>query len=152
MKNLISLMFLSFTILVAQNTNELPAKIDPSAQAQADKQMKVQNKNVIKYVIEAYSKKLPQKVDEYTSFVKIASDNLTLIYTFEINTGSKSDKAVIKDDYKRMSKMVRYGICKSSKRFLESDIDITYIYQSKTTKNELFKFDVTLNDCKNIKI
>lgn len=126
--------------------------VDPSAQAKADKQMKLQNKNVIKAVVDEYSKKLPQKVDEYTTFVGISSKNLTLIYTFEINTGAKSDATVIKEDKKRMTEMVSYGICKSSKRFLESDINLSYIYTSKATKHELFKIDVTLEDCKNLKL
>ena len=125
-------------------------KVDPSAQAKADKQMKLQNKNVIKFVIEEYKRKLPQKVDNYTQFVDISSKDLTLIYTFEINTGAKSDETVIKEDKKRMGEMVKLGICKSSQRFLDSDINLSYVYNSQATKKELFKFNVTKKDCSNI--
>lgn len=126
-----------------------PLKVDPLAQAKADKQMKIQNKNVIKFVIEEYKRKLPQKVDEYTSFVDISSKDLTLIYTFEINTGAKSDESVIKEDKERMGKMVHYGICQSAKRFLQSDIDISYVYMSAVSKKELFRFYVNKKDCTN---
>ena len=70
-----------------------------------------------------------------------------MIYTFEINTGAKSDEAIIKEGKERMAKRIRRGICQSSKRFLDSHIDISYIYKSAATKKELFRFDVTKSDC-----
>ncbi len=111
------------------------------------KEMLKQNKTVIKMAVKAMKDKLPQKVDKYTQFTAIRSKDLTLIYTFEINTGAKSDEAVIKEDKKRMGKHVKKGICQSSKRFLDSHIDISYIYVSAKTKKELFRFDVTKNNC-----
>ncbi len=144
MKKILStLLILSTTTLFAQES----LKVDPSAQAKADKQMKLQNRNVIKHVIDEYSNKLPQKVDEYTSFVNIKSEDLTLVYVFEINSGVKTDETIIKEDRDRMSKVVTYGICNSSKRFLESDINIAYVYNSAATKKQLFRFDVTKTDC-----
>jgi len=128
--------------------NPLPQTVEPSVKSKAEQQLKVQNKHIVKLVVEEIGKKLPQKVDKYTKFVKIESEGLKLLYTYEINTGSKSDEAVRTEDKKRMEKFVVKGICQTSKRFLESNIDITYIYDSAISKEELFRFDVTLKDCK----
>ena len=111
------------------------------------KEMKSQNKEIIKLVVEEISKSLPQDVDKYTKFVNIGSEDLTLIYTFEINTGAKSDESVKKEDHSRMKEAVTIGICNSSKRFLDAQIDISYIYTSAKTKSQLFKFDVTQSTC-----
>lgn len=144
MKNILySLLLIASTSVFATDN----ITVDPAAQANADKQLKLQNKNVIKHVVEELSSKLPQVVDQYTTFTKISSDDLRLIYTFEINTGAKSDEAVRKEDSSRMAGYIKEGICTSSKRFLESDIAITYAYQSTTTKNELFSFTVVAKDC-----
>lgn len=144
MKNiLLSVLLLTSVSVFAQE----PLKVDPSAQAKADKQMKIQNKNVIKHVVAELSSKLPQTVDKYTTFTNITSDDLTLIYTFEINTGAKSDEAVIKEDKPRMAPYIKKGICQSSRRFLQSDINIKYIYVSAASKKELFSFLVEAKDC-----
>ena len=111
-------------------------------------EMLKQNKQVIKAAVAAISKKLPQKVDKYTQFTAISSKGLTLFYTFEINTGAKSDEAVRSEDRRRMSKYVTQGICQSSKYFLDSNINISYIYISAKTKAKLFQFNVTKSDCK----
>jgi hypothetical protein len=116
--------------------------------ADLSKEMLKQNRKIVKIAVEAISKKLPQKVDNYTKFTAISSKGLTLIYTFEINTGAKSDEAVKREDKGRMEKHVRQGICQSSKRFLDSDINISYIYKSAKTKAKLFEFNVTKSDCK----
>ncbi len=126
---------------------EIPSA-DPAVQAKANQQMKLQNKNVIKHVIAEISSKLPQTVDKYTTFTNISSKDLTLIYTYEINTGAKSDEAVKKEDGPRMEPYVKKGICQSSKRFLESDIDIQYAYKSAASKKELFAFKMSKKDCK----
>jgi len=115
--------------------------------ADISKKMKSQNKEIIKLAVEAISKKLPQKVDNFTQLVTISSKGLNLIYTFEIFTGAKSDEFVAKDGKKRMEKNVKNGICQSSKRFLQADINISYIYLSKISKKILFRFDVTKSDC-----
>lgn len=136
---------LSTSLMAEKNT--LPRTVDQSVQAKADKQLKLQNKEIVKLVVEEVGKKLPQTVDQYTQFVDIKSEGLKLLSTFEINTGAKSDEAVIKEDKKRMESIVVRGICHNSKRFLESDIEIAYIYTSAKSKKELFRFDVTAKDC-----
>jgi len=115
--------------------------------ADISKEFKSQNKEIVKLAVEAISKKLPQKVDNFTTLVKVDSKDLNLIYTFEILTGAKSDEFVAKDGKKRMSKNVKKGICQSSKRFLDSEINISYIYISAVSKKVLFRFDITKSDC-----
>jgi hypothetical protein len=112
---------------------------------------KEQNSQIIKMVVSEISKDLPQKVDKYTTMTNIRDENLTLIYTFEINTGSKSDEAVIKDDKYRMQKAVTKGVCQSSKRFLDANISLAYEYKSAISKKELFTFFIDKQKCKELK-
>ena len=128
----------------------LPASKDPAVQEKADKQMQMQNTEVVRVVVEELSKKLPQKVDKYTTFTNIRAKDLNLIYTYEINTGAKSDEAVKKEDRSRMKQGVTYGVCRTSKRFLDSKIVLTYRYTSAKSKNELFKFVITPKECADI--
>ncbi len=109
--------------------------------------IKLQNINVVKAAAKGLSEKLPQKVDNYTSLVKVTSKGEKLLYTFEINDPKMSDKEIAKKGEKKMKKPVTNGICNSSKRFLQSGIDISYIYKSAKTKKTLFKFDITQKDC-----
>jgi len=109
--------------------------------------MQKQNRNIVKMASEELNKNLPQKIDKYTTLIKIEGKEETLLYTFEINTGAKSDEAVREEDRTRMQKAVTNGICRSSKRFLDAYITISYIYISAKSKNELFHFDVKKADC-----
>ncbi len=112
--------------------------------------IKAQNIEIIKMAVKEISSQLPQRVDDYTQIVDISSKEQTLIYTFEINTGAKSDEAVISEDKSRMKKAVTKGICISSDRFLQSGIDISYVYTSAKSKKELFRFDAKKKDCVNL--
>jgi hypothetical protein len=146
-KTLLSALML-FTLSSTLFANkDLPQSNDPAAQTKADQQLKLQNKKIISLVVEEVGKTLPQKVDEYTQYVSIKSEGLKLVSTFEINTGSKSDEAVIKEDKARMQDIISTGVCKNSKRFLESNIDVAYAYVSEKTKKLLFRFDLTKQDC-----
>ena len=113
--------------------------------------IKEQNKKIIKMVVEEISKTLPQKVDKYTVLTKIRDENLSLIYTFNINTGIKSDEAVKKEDSSRMKKNITKGVCQSSKRFLDADVTLIYEYMSASTKKELFTFTMTQKVCSELK-
>ena len=113
--------------------------------------LKEQNREIIKMVVKEISKDLPQKVDKYTIMSKIRDENLTLIYTFEINTGAKSDESVIKEDKPRMQKAISRGICQSSKRFLEAGVTLSYEYLSASTKKEIFTFTMTQKKCKELR-
>jgi len=133
---------LMFTIVITLGVNLFGADLS--------KEMLKQNRQIVKMAVKAIGEKLPQKVDKYTQFTAISNKDLTLIYTFEINTGAKSDEAVKQEDKGRMKKHIIPGICKSSKRFLDSNIDISYIYLSAKTKVKLFQFDVTKSDCEEL--
>ncbi|OQX49507.1 MAG: hypothetical protein B5M46_05430 [Epsilonproteobacteria bacterium 4484_20] len=109
--------------------------------------MQKQNRHIVKLASEELNKSLPQKVDKYTTLIKTEGKEETLFYTFEIDTGAKSDDAVKKEDRTRMQKAVTNGICRSSKRFLDAYINISYIYISARSRDELFRFDVKRADC-----
>jgi len=109
-----------------------------------------QNREIIKMVVEEISKKLPQTVDKYTTLKEIKDDNLTLIYSFEINTDAKNDATVIKEDKPRMEKAVSKGICQSSKRFLDAGISLKYIYISASSQKNLFSFTMNQTKCKEL--
>ena len=106
-----------------------------------------QNRQIVKLASEEISKTLPQKVDKYTVLQKVLGKDTTLTYVFEINTGVKSDETVKKEDHSRMKKAVTKGICQSSKRFLDAEINISYVYKSAVSKAVLFQFDVSKDDC-----
>jgi len=111
------------------------------------KEMKTQNREIVELSSKELSKTLPQVIDKYTTLTKVKGQDTTLIYIFEINTGSKSDEAVQKEDKTRMQQAVTTGICQSSKRFLDAQINISYLYISAKSKVELFRFDVSQADC-----
>ena len=110
-------------------------------------EMQKQKREIVKLSSEEISKTLPQTVDKYTVLTKVEGKDTTITYTFEINTGAKSDEAVKKEDRTRMKKAVTTGICQSSKRFIDAQINISYIYIGVNSKAELFRFDVTQADC-----
>ena len=114
-------------------------------------QMQKQNKQIVQLAATEMNKTLPQTIDKYTTLTKIEGKETTILYTYEINTGAKSDEAVQKEDRTRMKEAVTYGICQSSKRFLDAKINISYLYISAKSKVELFHFDVSQKDCLNIK-
>ena len=153
------LLFLSTQTLfgteTAQNKQVAVETDAPSLKMRSDnnvEDMKVQNRKIVGLVVEELSKDLPKTVDRYTQFVGIKSDDLTLIYIFEINTGSKSDKTVQNEDHARMQSAVVQGVCRSSQRFLDAQINISYLYKSAKTKVKLFQFDITQADCAGGKI
>jgi len=140
MKKLVLL--LSFILSVT-----LVAKDDIKTQNMPTDEMVKQNIEIVRLASEELQNGLPQKVDKYTMLQEVKGKDTTLIYVFEINTGAKSDETVIKEDKSRMKKAVTSGICQSAKRFLDAQIDITYMYRSATSKAELFQFDVSQKDC-----
>ena len=111
------------------------------------KEMQKQKREIVKLSSEEISKTLPQTVDKYTVLKKVEGKDSTMVYTFEINTGSKSDDAVRKEDRTRMQKAITTGICQASKRFLDAQISISYIYISAISKENLFQFDISQKDC-----
>jgi len=123
--------------------NDLPVK----KQDVSPQQLQKQNKQIIKLVVKELSKDLPKTIDKYTMFTNISAKNSNLIYIFEINTGAKSDEAVRKEDRSRMREAVSYGVCKSSKRFMDAQITIIYNYISAKSKANLFNFKINQALC-----
>ncbi len=105
------------------------------------------NREVLQLAVEQLSRTIPQKIDQYTTLVEIKAEDTTLVYIYEIYTGAKSDEAIKREDHSAMGEAVTLGSCKTSQRFLKSGISIRYIYQSATTKERLFEFDVSYEDC-----
>ncbi len=144
MKKAFTALFLTIIIsgqsLFASN---LPVK----NQDVSPQQLVSQNTQIAKLVAEQLSKDLPKTIDKFTKFTNIVASKANLIYTFEINTAPKSDKEVIAEDKSRMREAVAYGICRSSKRFMDAQITITYEYISSKSKMKLFQFDVNKSDC-----
>jgi len=110
-------------------------------------EMKSQNKQIVKLAAAEISKTHPQVIDKYTRLVSMKADEATLVYIYEIDTTTKSDETVIKEDHSRMQEAVTRGTCKSSKRFLEADISLQYNYKSASTKAKLFKFNINQQSC-----
>ncbi len=136
--------FLTLFVFVLVSTSLL------AKDAEVDK-ITIQNREVVKMAAKEMASKLPQKVDDFTQFVDIAAKDESLIYTFEINTGAKSDKAVIEEGKERkMGERVISGICRSSKRFIESGINISYIYNSAASKKRLFRFNASKKICEDM--
>jgi hypothetical protein len=140
---------LIFTLLLTSISSYATDTIKEGQQYPIDK-MKKQIKQIIKMTVTEVSKGLPQKVDKYTEVTKIRDENLTLIYTFEINTGAKSDESVKKEDKARMEKPVSQGICQSAKRFLDAGVTLSYEYFSKSTQAKLFTFTLDKKKCKEL--
>ena len=124
---------------------------DVQQQELPTEQLLKQNKELVKLAATEINKTLPQTVDKYTTLTKVEGKDTTILYTYEINTGAKSDETVQKEDRTRMKEAVTYGICKSSKRFLDAQINISYLYISAKSKVRLFRFDVSQSDCINNK-
>ncbi len=138
-KTLLTLVAITISLFSSDiqiKTDEFPAK-----------EMKKQNREIASLTAESLSKDLPHTIDKYTTLTKVISEDTTIIWTFEINTGSKSDESVRKEDHSRMQKSITKGICQSSNKFLQAGISVSYIYVSAKTKNDLFRFDISQKDC-----
>jgi hypothetical protein len=134
---------MSFVYATSQTTTDIPTKTGNFPA----KQMKMQKEKIAKLVSLEISQTLPQVIDKYTTLSTVKVKGSTLVYTFHINTGSKSDATIQKEDRSRMKKAVTIGVCLSSKKFLAAGINTSYIYKSAKSEMELFKFDISQNDC-----
>jgi hypothetical protein len=138
---------LSGTVYAESALNTFKPKLQMGGDLSIDK-MKEQNLNVVKKAVEGIGENLPEKVDKYTVLTGIDSNGTQLIYTFEVDGGMRSDEALREDGEKRMAPIVKEGICKSARRFLQSDIDICYRYVNKATKNVILRVVVNKKDCR----
>ena len=139
LKHLLIALLLSSPILatdIQMKNRELPQS-----------EMKAQNEQIAKLAATEISKTLPQTIDKYTKLINIKADKATLVYIYEIDITPKSDETVKKEDHSKMREAVTIGTCKSSKRFLDAEIPIRYIYKSAHTQTELFRFDINQQSC-----
>ena len=141
---LIALFSLSLEYLLAQEL-QIQEREFPQ------KEFKKQNAEIASLVAKEISKTLPQTVDKYTTLTYIKNNGTTLLYTFEINSGAKSDDAIRKEDHSRMQKAITEGVCQSSSKFLSVGINTSYLYISSKTKKLLFRFDITQDKCTPLK-
>jgi len=143
MKNLllITSLFLAFNSCIY--ATNLPKRTDNLS----TKQMEAQKETITSMYAKEISKTLPKQIDKYTKLLTVTADSSTIIYTLEINSGAKSDKAIQNEDKSRMQRAVTKGVCQTSKRFLDSNINISYLYISAKSKVKLFRFDITKDKC-----
>jgi len=136
-------------ILGCSFVSQFSYAVETSAQSKEfpKDELKKQNKELVQLVAKELNKGLPQTIDKYTQLIKVEGKDTVLHYTYEINTGAKSDETVKNEDRSRMREAVTNGICKSYKKFLDAQIDISYIYISAKSKVELFHFDMTQSKC-----
>jgi len=139
---------LLLTLLLALNVFASNTKMQ--SRELSTKDMKSQNKEIVKLAAAAMNKSLPQTIDKYTTLKTVKADKDTIVYIYELNIAPKTDATVKKEDYTRMKKAITRGTCASSKRFLESNIALRYIYTSKSSKKELFRFEVKQESCSKI--
>ncbi|KYJ85895.1 hypothetical protein [Sulfurovum riftiae] len=143
------LVSLSGTLYLSAETKLEPftPKLQVGTELSVDK-IKEQNLNVVRKAVEGIGEHLPEKVDQYTTLTGIDSNGTRLIYIFEVDGGMRSDEALKEDGKKRMAPVIKAGICQGSQRFLQADINISYRYLSKASKNEILRVDVSKEDCR----
>jgi hypothetical protein len=143
LKNLL-FTFLLFTAFIQSiSANNLPVK----NQDVSPEQLKSQNKEITKLAAQQLSKNLPQVINKYTIITKIEAVGASLIYTYEINTGAKSDETVRAEDRTKWEEFYIQNVCQRSKRFLDAQVSLSYVYYSAKTKTKLFQFDVNQAKC-----
>ncbi|WP_456458870.1 hypothetical protein [Nitratifractor sp.] len=110
--------------------------------------LREQNSQIVRKAAASLSEGLPKKVDAYTTLQSIQAEGTTLLYTFALNVGPKSDEAIRKEGEERMRRNVTAGVCRRSKRFLDVGITLAYRYINAATAKELFRFDIDKKSCK----
>jgi hypothetical protein len=142
--------FLAFTLLSIFIQNIFAQDIKMQTQEFPKSELKKQKVQIASLVAKEISQTLPEKIDKYTTLSNVKNNGSTLVYTFEINSGAKSDEAIKQEDHSRMKKAVMEGVCQSSSKFLLAGINTSYIYVSAKTKKLLFRFDITQDKCINL--
>jgi hypothetical protein len=153
MCHIVGLFCLAQILCASADVNGVLQPFKPAIQMGGDltvDKMRAQNLNVVRKAVEGISKTLPQRVDSHTQMTAIDSNGTELIYRFEVEAGEKSDEVLRKEGEKRMAPVVKRGICRSAKRFLQSDITITYSYLNKATGHEILHVTVRKTDCDDV--
>lgn len=144
-------LLLLFTIITALTQSLVAKDLPVRNQDVSPEQLRKQNKEIAQLAANELSKNLPQVVNKYTTIVSIKAVNKTLVHTYEIKTGAKSDEAIRKEDRSAWEKVFIENVCARSKRFLDAQVELSYVYTSAISKEKLFQFDVTQIKCFNMK-
>ncbi len=142
-KILNSILLLNALFVPCAIANDLKVKNQDVSPAQLQKQ----NTQITELAAAQISKDLPQVINKYTTITDIQAIGAKLIYIYEIKTGAKSDKEVMAEDRTKWEKLYIANVCKRSKRFLDAQVHLSYVYNSEKTKVKLFQFDVTQAKC-----
>ena len=140
---------LAMSLLTLAPQAQVMPKFNPQIQTGGDlsvDKMREQNRIIVQKAAEGIGETLPQKVDDYTKLIAIDGNGTRLTYTFEVNTGAKSD-ATMRKEGARMAPRIFQGICGSAKRFMEADISLRYRYISSATKAEVLRVDANKSIC-----
>ena len=143
--------FIALSIVSAASTlqaaSEKPFHPDVMLGDMMPAKMREQNSEIVRKAAVSLSEGLPKKVDAYTTLQSIQAEGTTLLYTFALNVGPKSDEAIRREGEKRMRHNVTVGVCRRAKRFLDVGITLAYRYISAATGKELFRFDIDKKSC-----
>jgi hypothetical protein len=145
---LITVLVALSSLCAAETMPTFQPKLQVGKELSVDK-LREQNLNVVQKAVEGIGEHLPQKVDDYTKLIAVDSNGTTLIYTFEVLSGPQSDDT-LKRQGKGMAPRIQRGICLSSKRFLQADIDLRYRYISSQSRQEILRVDVDKYRCQDI--
>ncbi len=145
----VSHMILAVAMLGLAAQAQVMKPFNPQIQTGGDlsiDKIRQQNLTVVQKAVEGIRKTLPQKVDNYTQFVAIESNDTRLIYTFEVDAGPKTDET-LKKEGKGMAPRIFKGMCTSAERFIQADIALTYRYVNKATQSEILRIDADKKLC-----
>jgi hypothetical protein len=143
MKNIVLLVTIIVSLIQICVAKDLPIKNQDVSPAQLQKQ----NKKIAQLAAKQLSKNLPQVINKSTTIVSIKAVDTTLIYTYEIKSGAKSDDAIRAEDRTAWEKVFVKNVCERSKRFMDAQISLSYVYTSAISKEKLFQFDVDQQKC-----
>jgi len=108
--------------------------------------IKLQNQEVVRQAAASLSASLPKRIDAYTQLTAITPKGQTLQYTFALKT-LQSDALILKRADETMIPRIKRNICRSNRRFIESDITIRYSYIRSKSSKPLFSVDVNRTVC-----
>ncbi len=141
----LAVLALTLTPHAEQVMKQFNPKIQTGGDLSVDK-LRAQNRIVVQKAAEGIGETLPQKVDPFTKLIAIDANGTRLIYTFEVNTGAKSD-ATLRKEGARIAPRILEGICRSADRFMQADISLTYRYISSASRAEVLRVDADKSKC-----
>lgn len=147
----LSILAIAISIVSANmNTNLFKPYLQLNGNLSIDN-MRKQNIEIVKKAVEGLNQNLPVDVDSITKLIKVEGKDNRLIYIFKISTPPTTKEELIKKGKTEVAPRVKKRLCTSASRFLQADIDITYIYINSATNDKILQVDVTKKDCPNLR-